>query len=408
MIKEKIYCGLDLGSQKIKASIMRISKDQLDLLGVSQINAQGILSSSVTDLRELCDCTHRILSGLSKKSGIKIKNVNLGLGGHLVDSRNSQTVIPLTDRGSKVITSFDIRKISRQTCLLGVNLDERLFHNFPTRYVVDGFNVATNPLGLYGRKLEVDSLLLVAKNNLVNNIYKSVNQAGFEISRIFFSSLSAAKIGLSSQQKKDGCLFVSIGTEVTDILFFKDYLLKAVRIIPWGGNHLTNAISKELGLPFDLSEDIKRSYASVSDCDQEVEQGEILVKKDSGYIPIQRGDVSKAICSSVHDFIKQFCNLLNQEKIIEHLSQGIVMSGGGSLLPGLLEQIEKKTKLQTQIGKVGVESRRLSNPAVYAAAIGLAQDNGKDSLNNIFSPNESGSVVKRFSNRVKEIYQEYF
>ncbi|MDP8264940.1 MAG: cell division protein FtsA [Candidatus Aceula lacicola] len=408
MIKEKIYCGLDLGCQKIKASIMRAQKDHVDLLGVSQLNTQGLTSSSVSDLRELCDCIHRILSGLAKKTGTKVKNINLGFGGRLIDSRESHVVVPLTDRGSKVITSFDLRKINRQTCLLGVDLDERLFHNFPTKYIIDGFNIATNPLGLYGRKIEANSLLLVAKNNLVNNMYKAVNQAGFEVLNVFFSSLSAAKVCLSSQQKKDGCLFISIGTEATDLLFFKDYLLKAVRIISWGGNHLTNEISGALGLPFDLAEDIKRSYAVVPDRSSEQEEGEILVKRDSGYIPIQRLDISKAICFSVKEFISQICEAIKSVEIGSHLSAGIVMSGGGSLLPGLLECIEKETKLSTHMGKVSVESRRLSSPSVYAASIGLAQESRKDLLNNIFSSNGNALVFKRFSNRVKEIYQEYF
>ncbi|MDD3375725.1 MAG: cell division protein FtsA [Candidatus Omnitrophica bacterium] len=408
MIKEKIYCGLDLGCQKIKASIMRVQKGQSDLLGVSQLSTQGLANSSVSDLRELCDCIHTILSGLTKKTGVKVKNVNLGFGGHLVESRESHVVLPLTDKGSKVITSFDLRRINHQACLLGVELDERLFYNFPTKYLIDGFNVATNPLGLYGRKLESDSLLLVAKNNLVNNMYKAVNQAGFEVSNVFFSSLSAAKICLSAQQKRDGCLFISIGTTATDLLFFKDSTLKTVRIISWGGDHLTNEISSALGLPFDLTEDIKRSYAVVPDCSHEGQEGEVLVKRDAGYIPIQRSDISKAICSSIEEFISQVCLIIKEVEVGRHLLAGIVMSGGGSLLPGLMERVEKETKLLTHMGKVGVESKRLSSPPIYAASIGLAQESRKDLSDNIFSSSGRASAIRRFSNRAKEIYQEYF
>jgi len=169
MTKEKVFCGLDIGSQRIKASLLKVQKGlPPQVLGVAQLATRGVQESSVSDLRELSDCIHRVLTDLTTKADVKFKNISLGLGGHLIDKRMSAALILLMDKGSKAITSFDIKKINQQACLLGLNLDERLFHQFPTRYIVDGFNVAINPLGLYGHKLEADMLLVVAKNNLIS------------------------------------------------------------------------------------------------------------------------------------------------------------------------------------------------------------------------------------------------
>jgi len=409
MTKEKVFCGLDIGSQRIKASLLKVQKGlPPQVLGVAQLATRGVQESSVSDLRELSDCIHRVLTDLTTKADVKFKNISLGLGGHLIDKRMSAALILLMDKGSKAITSFDIKKINQQACLLGLNLDERLFHQFPTRYIVDGFNVAINPLGLYGHKLEADMLLVVAKNNLISNIIKAVHQAGFEVESTSFSSLCAAEACLSQEEKKAGCAFLSIGASSSDLVFFKDDLLKDIVVVPCGGDHLTMKISDHLHLPFDLAEDIKRSYAQVVSCEDDISKGEILVKRDTGYAPVEQNEVCQAIMPIIKDFVDQLQEGFVRAKMVNFLNAGIIVNGGGALLTGLIEHIEKTINLPTRMGKISLETKRINNHSLYAASIGLAQQMSCQKAPSLFSANKEGTPMVRFTNRLKEFYQEYF
>ena len=109
----------------------------------------------------------------------------------MVETRYSAAVIPLMDRGSKIITHRDVKKVATQARLLGVKMDEIVLHDFPQYYKVDDTNNALNPVGLYGRKLEIKTLLIIVKNNFIKNITKAVNQAGYDVADLFFSSLSS-------------------------------------------------------------------------------------------------------------------------------------------------------------------------------------------------------------------------
>ena len=162
MIGKKILCGLDVGSQKIKASVVRIGRGQGELLGASEATVRGFKKSQVTDLGEFAESIQRILAELSKKAGVKLKDVQLGIGGHLVQSRFSKAVVPLVDKSNKVITNTDIKKVNKQARLLGIKMDEAVLHDFPQYYVIDDTNKVLNPAGLYGRKLMVASLLVAA------------------------------------------------------------------------------------------------------------------------------------------------------------------------------------------------------------------------------------------------------
>jgi len=410
MNKEKILCGLDVGAQRVKASFLRCTHDRSpEIVGVSQVSTRGLKKSSVSDLRELSDCINRVLSGLAEKAKVKVKDVHLGLGGHFIHSRKTHAVIPLADRGSKVITSFDIKKINHQACLLGINLDEKMIHEFPIQYIVDGFNMAANPLGLYGRKLEASILMAVAQNNLVNNVYKAVQQAGFEVASTAFSSLCAAEASLLDEERQKGCVFIDMGAQSTDVLMFKDGLLKNFTILNIGGDQLTEEISRGLNLPFDLSEEIKRSYAMVlPDEGAQTIKGEILVKRETGYVTIDRSNVCNITTPWAMGLVDKIRQLVHQVDLEHHLLSGIVVGGGGALLSGLIEHIEKKLSVSTQLAKLHLESKHLNNPAVYAASIGLASRVSQETFSALFSLRSQSSFFQKTKIRLRELYQEYF
>ena len=54
MITEKIICGLDVGSQSLKASLVKVKRSKkFELLGVCEIAVRGFKKSQVNDLGDL-------------------------------------------------------------------------------------------------------------------------------------------------------------------------------------------------------------------------------------------------------------------------------------------------------------------------------------------------------------------
>jgi cell division protein FtsA len=409
MIKEKFFCGLDIGGSQIKAALVKLRRDSsLEIVGAASVVSSGIDESSVSHLSDLSKSVQDLLSSLMKQAACKIKDVNLGFAGHLISKRTSTVIIPLVDKGNKPITRFDLKKVERQACLLGVDLDEKKLHYFANRYLIDGTNFAINPLGLYGRKLESESLLITTKNIFITNIVKAVNLAGFDVKAVHFSSLLASEVCLSGDNKKKGVLFLNIGAWCSDLIYFKDGFVQEIQMIPWGGGHLTEKISQELKVPFDLAKEIKHSYATVIDYQDSSPQGEILVKRDSKYIPILRQDICRVVMASTDHFIKMVEDNIFMTKLGSLLNEGIVLGGGGALLTGLIERIEKKTHLQARIGKVSIEARRMINPAFYGACIGLAlASTMKGSLDNR-SFSENHKLHMKILHYVGDLYHEYF
>jgi cell division protein FtsA len=403
--KEKFSCGLDLGVQTMKAGLVRAQDmDNLELLGVSEVKTSGLKDSAVSDLNEFSDCIGKAVTGLSNKTGFKIKTIHIGMGGDLINVRESNAVMPLLDHGNKVITQQDVKKVRHQARLLGIHLEEEILHDFPKYFKVDDVNTAINPVGLYGRKLGGHFLLLLTNLTRMRNIAKAVNQAGFELGETYFSSYAASGVALDKKAKTDGVALIDVGSTSTAVLIFKDGLLQNVQVIPWGGNNVTQSIANQLNLALDLAEEIKKSHAVAQKTSADTEE-EILVKREQGYMPIKRAGISQAIGPEVDKFIEHIRASIKDSEYYHHLNAGLVMVGGGSLLPGLIERIEEATNLSVTTGML---TKGLNNSALYAGVIGLAQMNCTQTLNLALAAKTPKHWTATLSNSFKELYQEYF
>ncbi|MDE2028903.1 MAG: cell division protein FtsA [Candidatus Omnitrophica bacterium] len=406
MAQTQYFCGLDLGTHTLKAGII-CAKDEenLDLMGVFETRATGFKEASISDIAELSDCIQHVMQGVMQKTGIKVHAVQLGISGSFLAVRRSSAIIPLIDSGTKVVSAFDLRKVDHQAKLLGVNLDEDIIHDFPQWYRVDDVNTSANPAGLVGRKIESSLLLLTAQALRLRNLTKAVHQAGFEVNSVAFSGFAAGDVAVDKEDKTQGCALVDIGANITSVIFFKNGIVGDVQFIPWGGNYITQTIAERLSLTVDLAEEIKKTQGQASQSDPKEVSGEILVKREKGYMPIRREAVCEAVNWEIENFLTHLEAVVKGSNLYYQLNKGIVMVGGGSLLTGAIERIEERVNRPV---RMGASTPGLNNAPVYAAAIGLGRmhylKKKQESLN-IKTP---AAFKDKIVNSVRELCQEYF
>ncbi len=408
LMGEKIFCGLDIGAQSIKSAVVKLAEDgKPELLGVYEARTAGLQQSSISDLGELSESIHTAVSGLLKKARVKVKDVRVGVGGGLIQKKTSTAVMPLVDRGNKVIGLRDIKKIRAQARLLGADMDEYVVHDFPEYYRIDDINTAVNPLGLFGRKMELKTLLILLNNTLLKNLTKAVNQAGYDVADIGFSSCASACACLTDFHRKQGVVFIDIGARTTDILFFKEDQLKLFVGLNTGSEHITEGISSRLQLGLGLAEEIKKSYASIAHPDS-LNEEEILIKKEEGYLPVKKQMIFEAVDPVVSRLVHQIREAVVSSRLSEEMAGGVVMAGGGSLLPGLLEQVEQATAMTVKFGKITLLTKRLSHACRYASAVGLAQAGAMRTAGLGQHAQSHPNWAAALGSKVRELYEEYF
>lgn len=409
MFKQKYFCGLDIGTQYLKAGIIKVCDGMtFELVDRAIYKTKGLHSQGVSELEELVECINHVVGSLAKKTKIKVKDLHVGIGAGLIYARNTNTAIPLTEKGNKVIAHRDIKKIKTHAQLLSVQMEEEILHSIDQNYSIDDTGISLNPGGLYARKLGLNSLMLLSNVNSLNNITQAVTQAGYDVANIFFNAYTAAEVVLNRSQMNKGVCLVDMGASGVNVLIFKEGHLCYFDRILCGGDSFTASIAQDLNFSFDLSEEIKKSYANVLDVTAYSNE-EILVKKDQTYIPIKRGEIDGAMERNMKIFIAKIQESLEISGLGNEIDGGMIVIGGGAFLSGLIERLEKEMHLPIQLGVINLKgSYGAHETALFASAMGLAQHGFNNTLDLVNTCEEHMQWVKRIFQRVGELYEEYF
>jgi cell division protein FtsA len=411
-------CALDIGSSKISACLLEISGRQISNIFFETQASKGVKRGTIVDSVELVETVGRVLKSLRARSGIKIKAIHTNISGRDIITRHSRAIIPLAERGNKVVTSTDMENVREQAIILGSNIEEEIIHSIPFGYTVDSKSDISNPLGLYGHKLEVDLYLICGKLSYIQTLTHVINQAGCDVKELFFSGLATSEIVFNEELKSGINIICDIGSDIAELLVFKDGQLRDTDILQIGSSDLTQAISDSLNMPFELAEDIKINYGIVGDPCRIYEQKEILIKKDNIYKPIKQRAVCEIInakAAHISAHIKESVIKNSQPNDIKHF----ILTGRAMLLEGFLELLEADLGFSVEFARITdpqINTFVNKNPQLsgrkyltYLTALGLA-------CKELYGYQPKALPVKKTSpnpvfkiiDKAKEVYQEYF
>jgi cell division protein FtsA len=411
-------CTIDIGSSKISAAVAQLKRNRILNIYFDSVPSKGVKRGIIIDSIGLVDSIGRVLKYLKVKSGVKIKFVYTNISGQDIVTKHSHAIIPLAERGNKVIALSDVQKANEQARILGSSLEEEIIHEIPTSYTIDSRNCVSAPVGLYSHRLEVDLYLICAKLSTVQNLARVINQSGYEIKGLFFSGLATSQAVFNGEYKDGLNILCDIGSDITELLLFKDGTLRDIKILPFGGDDLTLQLSNELKIPFDLAEDAKRSYGSVGDYSRINEEKEILVKKHNLYKPIKQRLVSQIITSKAKSFCDSLKDALEETVPCEEVNN-FVATGRTLLLEGFLEMLENSLGISVKLGHIGnpdIIDWTHKDDAVsgqkyltYLTCLGMIHKALQKSTPEIVSPaGPAKNIIFKTINKIKEVYEEYF
>ena len=401
-MKERLICGLDLGTSKLAITSAKIDRaGRLNIIGIDT------LKLGTPDLKPSLDYIQKILALLKNRIDLRFPEFIINVSGNFIFPRYSRAAIPLSDRGTKLINRRIVERLNLQARNLGLGLEERLLHEFPQAYTIDTQTRSNNPVGMYGRRLEVETFLISAQLKKIQDIIYSLSQAGCEVKNFVFSGLASGLGVLGQIDRNKGCVLIDIGAGLTEIAIFKDGILRQIQVINFGGNDLTESIAKDLKVPFNLAEEIKLEYAVALSKERD-EDEEIIIKKNSGYDSVKRSLVTDAIIPRLNRINKLIKKTIAESNWRQDLSAGVIITGGFSLLDGFIEMLELELGMPVKMGLPRqVTSSQYKSP-LFATSIGLVNYAYEAHLNKVSGLNKAKSWIDQLISPLKFVYQEYF
>jgi len=215
----------------------------------------------VTDLEETVRAIEAATERAERMAGVHVSHVYVGVTGEHMQSTNNRGVVAVTGEDREVIAP-DVKRVVDASKIINLAADRQIIHALPRHYTIDGQDGVTDPVGMSGGRLEVDTHIVTGGASFIANVLKCVHRAGLETAGIVFEPLASSAATLLPEEKHVGVVLLDVGGGTTDIAVFVGGGVVHSATIPVGGNILTNDIALGLKTTFAEAENVKRIYGS--------------------------------------------------------------------------------------------------------------------------------------------------
>ncbi len=348
--QDSLVCIIDVGSAKTCALVGEVCDGMLRYRGHGIVESRGTRKGAIVDLEKASAAIHKAVEAAERASSASIENAVLTVGGPLMRGLNSRGGLNLSVR-TREITREDVRQAIDRARSVVLPADREVLHLLPQEYIVDQQSSIRDPLGMTGAKLEVSIHIISASRSAVQSVTTAANRAGIQVLDTVFEGLAASECTLKSDERELGVCLLDVGAGTTELVVFFEGCVAHTGVIPLGGDHFTNDVAVGLRTPLIEAEKIKRSFGNVV-ITSVPESNEIEVPavgdRPARLMP-QRllCEVLEARARELFELVREN---LRQGGVLEALGGGVVLTGGGSRLPGLLEVAESVLRRPSRMG----------------------------------------------------------
>lgn len=405
--KNSLIVGLDIGTSKVCAVVGEMTERGIEIIGVGSHPSQGLRKGVVINIESTVDSIKKAVEEAELMAGCEINSVFTGIAGGHIKGFNSHGIVAVKN---KEVTQRDVDRVIDAAKAVAIPMDREVLHILPQEYLIDDQDGIKEPLGMSGVRLEAKVHIVTGAVTSAQNIIKCCNRTGLNVVDMALEPLASAEAVLTPEERELGVALVDMGGGTTDIALFHDGAVKHTAVLAIGGNHLTSDIAAGLRTPIGEAERIKQrfGYARTS----------MVTKDERVEVPSVGGRNSRTIsrqilCEIIEPRLEEIFQLIRREIAKSgyqgSLASGVVMTGGSTLLPGMIEMAEGIFTMPVRLGvptHVGGLIDVVSSP-IYATGVGLVLYGMKRQEKNFFRIREDNLFAK-VRNRMVDWFSEFF
>ena len=375
-MRDNILASIDVGSSKVCTLVAELTPDEdLRILGVGVTPSQGVKKGMVDNIQEATAAIASSIEKAERSSGSRVLSAHVSISGNHVNSLNNRGIATIPGR-ERPITKQDIDRAIEEAQALNLPTNREVLHVIPRFFVVDGQEHVSDPVGMYGQRLDMETHVVTGSLTAVQNLTQCVEGAGVQAEALVLAPLAAAQAILEEEEKRQGIIVADIGGGTTSIAVFVDGAVFHTSVLPVGGYHLTHDLGAGLRAPFSAVEELKTEWGSALPSQLNPEDMvEVEAFGSQRRKEVSRRRVAEILQARVEEILEMIYIDAKRAGFDEMIAAGLVLTGGSASLSGIDELAEQVLRMPVRIGvPKGIHglSDSLISPA-YAASVGLLQ-----------------------------------
>lgn len=411
MSNKDIITGLDIGTSAVRIVMAkRLPDGDLQVIGAADTPSQGVTRGSISSVEDIISSISETIEKCERMSGVNINQIVVGISGTHLKTINSQGVVAVSKADGQVEYS-DIER-ALETAENSVNIPNyEVLDTLPIAYNLDDQKNITDPIGMSGVRLEVETQVILALSSQIKTLGRCVYRAGLDIERIVLSILANAEAVLTNKQKEIGSAVVNIGASTTSLVVFEDGSVLHTAVLPIGASHITNDLAICLKTDVDTAEAVKKDFAKAIS-EGISKRDEVDLNKYSEDEPKGSYVHKKDIAEITEARLEEIFKMVNEElkKIDKNgkLPAGVVLTGGGAKVASIVDLGKKVLKLPVFLGypvKKDFPIDKL-NDLEYTTVLGLvlwADKNLEDNSGFLSNFSFLNNIFNKVKNKIKSI-----
>lgn len=413
-MNEHIYVGLDIGTTKICAIVASVSpNNEINILGIGKSKSEGLTRGVITHIERTIDSIKNAIHDAEAQSGVKVQSVVAGIAGDHIQSFQSRGVIAISG-AEQEITQSDVNRLIEDTKKIALPSDRKILHVIPQEFIVDGQDGVYEPVGMSGVRMEATVHIITGLVSATQNIIRCVQRAGVTVSDIVLEPFASSDAVLDGEEKEVGVVLIDIGGGTTDLAVFADRTIRHTAVIGIAGSKVTDDIRRGMGILTAQAEEIKLKFGHAY-MHSIVGNEPITIPGIGGREPMSID--KQMLCQIIQPRMEEILEIagleIKRSGYQKHLSAGVVLTGGGSLVNGTADLAREVLGLPVKIGIPrgfrGGFVREIENP-MYATGVGLVlhaiKNRARGAASNVGEERMTGrqdSIVKRMKRWFDEL-----
>ena len=352
--QKKYYTALDIGTSKICAIIAEQNENnKLSIVGFAETDSEGVSEGMIQNLIKATSKIKEVVLKASEMAKVPIEEVNVGIAGKHIKSFSTHHSIGLQNNENEPIeiNNNHVKKLEQRSKMAVIPTNHKIIHSMHQKFTIDEDHDSVDPIGEFGKKLEADFHIISANKVDIKIMEESIKRSNVRCKNLILEPLASSLALLDENDKEYGICLVDIGGGTTDISIFHDNIIRHTAVIPLGGDIVTQDIKEGLGLPRHHAEALKIKFGKALYVKRPVK--EFVKIKGEG----QREDkkilldnLYKIIEARMEEIFEKVHQEILNSGMSEKLSAGIVITGGGSQLLNLKQQVKYITGLDVRKG----------------------------------------------------------
>ncbi len=422
-MKDRLIVGLDLGSSHIRLAVGQVSYSQdkhahLNLIAATELPSQGIAKGGISSLEDAVSSISSCLEQAERMVGMPLNEATVGIGGTAITSQEAKGVIGVS-RSDGEIRAEDVSRAIEAARAFVNPANQEILHILPRSFSVDGQIGIKDPIGMQGIRLEVDTLIVQGLSSHVRNLTKAVFRTGLDISYLVYNPVAVAEAVTSPRQRELGVCILNVGASTTCMAVYENgELLRAVTL-PVGADHITSDIAIGLRVSYEAAERIKVMHGTAN--------AEPLPKRgvDIDLVDFGAGasetvslryiaEIIEARVEEIYEKAQAELKKIDREGL---LPAGVVLTGGGAKLPGMVEVGKRVLRLPCAYAMTTAPSSmpELVQDPSFSTAVGLVlwtyenerREDGKGMPTGLGIGAKGSDLLGKLGNPIKKIFKSF-